>query len=324
MHLLKSLVVFFLFGFLFSCGIFDSTNSENLVAFQATNNLGRQIYTVNFGSPKISLHQITNNDHQNIEPLFSYGKKYLLYSELQNAISNNNAQWIYDFDRKTSNLLEVIDFQYPIVYAKKKIWHPSNDKIYLGLIPGPWSAYDIYEYTFNTKIMKSLTHDWQEVYKPLGFLHPDTMIIYFGDNNENPGRYKMDLYGNIYDKINNPYFERKIVGGVVKSGPRTYHYSMVLETFLIAMITEEAEGCKIIATNLDGSYYEEFTNGDYDDDYPVFGPDNDYIIFERKPVNDHRRENSSIVYMPVAGGPVKVLVDENTFSNLSGFSHPVF
>lgn len=324
MTVLKYFIIVIMISIVTSCGVNDSKNDENLVAFHAYNDLGRQIFTINFDDPANSLVQITNNDHQNVEPLFSHDKKYNLYSDNKLAEHNNYAQWIYDFSEKGSHLLEVVDFPYTIAYGRIKIWNPGDSKIYFGDIPGAWAAYDIYEYALDSKIMKSLTQDFQEVYWPVGFLDPDTMIIYFGDQNVDPGLYKMDLSGNVLDKIENPYFQRKIINGVVKSGPRTYYYSSELKKFLISMIVEDSDGYKIIATDLSGSYYEEFTDGNYLDDFPVYGPDNNFIIFMRKPIGDHLNEHSKIMYFDLSDGTSKVLIDEDMFPNLYGFTCPTF
>ena len=318
-------ILLFFFASILSCGLLESSNNENLIAFHAYNSLGSQIYTINFDAPKNSLKNITNNDHSNTEPVFSNGKERLVFSDRTLWLNANFAQLMYNFSNNSIIQLSVVDNTLPLVYSHVKLWHPSNNSLYFDFFVGHTGATDVYSYKFDTKRIEGINLDPLITITPIGILHTDTLIVTAVDKTLNIyGVYRMDLEGNIHRKFNNPHFDRPFVDGRVLYGPYRFHYSMELSQFLLAIRKENERGFRIAATNIDGSYYEEFTSGEYIDDFPVFGPNNEFIIFSRRDIDDYIDENSKLMYINISDRTEHILIDKNMYPNLYGFNHPTF
>ena len=100
----------------------------------------------------------------------------------------------------------------------------------------------------------------------------DTLIVFSNITEETGqpyGFYFMDFQGNYLARINNPYIGYR----------RQWNNDIGL--FVFYENDTVNVGRKIGVTNLDGSYYHIYTSGNYFDDFPCWGPDGNYILFNR-------------------------------------------
>ena len=84
--------------------------------------------------------------------------------------------------------------------------------------------------------------------------------------------------------------------------------------FVYAQSDSTIPGYKISVTNLDGSYYRSYTSGEYIDDYPVWGPEGKYILFNRG--------LKRIMIIDVKTGEVSYFLKQGDIPGSLGFRYP--
>ena len=90
----------------------------------------------------------------------------------------------------------------------------------------------------------------------------------------------------------------------------------------MAYFDSTMDGWKIAVTNLDGTYYEEFTNGDYLDENPCWGPGDNIILFDRRDPGDYSGSNSKVMALDINSGEVWELVEPAVLNGASTLSLP--
>ncbi len=109
------------------------------------------------------------------------------------------------------------------------------------------------------------TFDYTEY--PVGFTGQDTLIVFSDDTmstQQPPGFYYMDSSGNYLGRIDNQHFEF-IKGDQYSYKKAAWRPDWNEELGLVVYSQKDTtfQGTKIAVTNLDGTYYETFTSGQY-------------------------------------------------------------
>lgn len=84
------------------------------------------------------------------------------------------------------------------------------------------------------------------------------------------------------------------------------------------------QGNKIAVTDFTGNYYKEYTNGDFVDDHPKWGPDGKTILFDRRALNDHSITGYKIMKINTETGEVTEFINPNVISGAISLLYPEF
>jgi Tol biopolymer transport system component len=112
------------------------------------------------------------------------------------------------------------------------------------------------------------------------------------------------------------------------SGSWSKHFDWNKELKLLVYLEHSREpyytGYRISVTNLDGTYYKNYTIGDYQDLHPVWGPDGKTIIFNRKIIGDDIDVSGKIMIIDCKTGMIREFITPDMIPNCLSLSYPDF
>ena len=323
---MRYLIFAFLFVLLTNCGLLDSSNDNSIVAFSAKNDSGIQIFTIDFSSPEISMKQFTNNDFRSTDPIFSHDKKYIIYSGNDDLALDNPTVMIINSNIGKSNRLTFSNGQDAVLVGRPFYYDPYQNRLIIG-INGHYIPPFIASYDFQTKTGNNITSGLNASTHAIGILPPDTILssaILYNESGWEYGVYKVNNDGELCGKLPNPHMKYINHDGIMiyhMGNTRYYHENGL---FLFDLLSPELEGRKIAVTNWDGTYFEILTTGDFNDIKPVYGPDQKYIIFERREDGDNNGDSSKLMYIKLSDKSINILIDSDMYPGYSMFSSPAF
>ncbi|KPK90331.1 hypothetical protein AMJ80_08540 [bacterium SM23_31] len=273
------------------------------------------IVLVDFYNPK-NYKIITDTTMIAVEPRFSNDKQKILFGDMIHYGYGSGPQFfLYNFEDEVFQPLFIKSRMGPT--GEKHIWNYDNSGFYFTKEPA-WGFQEVLFYSFlnnNVSVIKEANGPFC-VYV-IGLKGQDTLIV-FSNNTKDTGQpigyYLMDLEGNYLSRINNTNLELINVKGINKKAAYNPNWNNKLGLFVYAQSDSTIPGYKISVTNLDGSYFRSYTSGEYIDDYPVWGPEGKYILFNRG--------LKRIMIIDVATGEVSYFLKPGDIPGSLGFRYP--
>lgn len=141
----------------------------------------------------------------------------------------------------------------------------------------------------------------------------NTLIVFSNDSlvtGQPPGYYLMNTNGNYISRVNNPHLlGRSKSGKLLESYDLDCNSKLGLLVYGESFQSEYGIGSKISVTNLDGSYYINYTSGEYYDSEPAWGPEVKTILFERVPlIYASHFTHSKIMILNIETGEVREFI----------------
>ncbi|KPK90179.1 hypothetical protein AMJ80_08775 [bacterium SM23_31] len=314
---MKKLVILILFSYLIInfpvCGFITSPdydwtiddliqkNPQDLVVLVAvcsesysekgayTNKLVLVLVLVDYYNPN-NYKVIKNNSFWPSNLKFSHDKSKIIFCDETHYLADGGYQFfIYNVKDSTFRTFARGEGSPPLC-GIRPFWNHDGTGFYFTMWPPPFSL-STPGYFFDITIEKrsNIVNNksfWSAVY-PETLIDENTLIVFSNDSlvtGQPPGFYLMDTDGNYLSRVNNPHLL-----GRSKSGMLLEAYDLDWNSKLGLLVYGEAFqgayriGSKISVTNLDGTYYRNYTSGENYDSEPAWGPDGKTIIFERRP-----------------------------------------
>ena len=203
-------------------------------------------------------------------PRFSREKRKLIYGDVYNGLYDLGDEFVvYDIKDET--------FQHLLIRGELPVWDYDATGFFYTKEPSFGFSYIRY-YRIDDQHWETISgpeyppETGYAIVYPVGLKGQDTLIVFSNITEETgqpPGYYFMDFQGNYLSRIDNPYIGK------------SEQWNNDIGLFVFYEIDTVNGGRKIGVTNLDGSYYRIYTSGQYYDDFPCWGPEGNYILFNR-------------------------------------------
>jgi len=284
-------------------------DSGDWVAMTAVINDFQQIVLVDFNNPS-KYKFVTDDENQNLAPKFSHDRKQLVHEARRLGTVHDNGLQLVDV--ATGAITRILHDKDPRfnVAGRDVIWRPRSSAIYFGNSDSFGFTGDVMFFDFETQTVGRLTSTADYSEWPFGFKGADTLIVQSNDTSSTrqpPGFYFMDLNGNYLSRINNFHLETVNRNGVDLKAAFNPEWSDELQLFAYADVDSAYPGFRIAVTNLDGSYFQIYTNGDYFDDHPSWGPQGKTILFDRRKLSSYSTV-SKVMIVDLETGSVREFV----------------
>ena len=245
---------------------------------------------------------------QVVRPKFSPDKSKILFGDetlvIMDAgpplfIYNLVDSSIYNFGRPRLEPLTGIE----------TVWNLDNSSFYYSNLPA-WGFAYIYFYQLSPPSQYLVLVPERSAFVK-AMINPNTLLIlkeltFLED--EKPEFYLLNLLDNSLGKIDNPYLTYTVNGRMRAAS----HFDWNSESELLVY----SENGKISVTNLDGSYYRNYTQGNRDY-YPVWGPEGKTVLFQRG-----SELRGRIMVLNVETGEVREFVIPETIDNAIALRFP--
>ena len=284
----------------------------------------RQIYLVDYNHPT-NYKQITDNDHQNVEPTFSPDRSRLIYLDKTTGFVHGPQLVLYDVASDSATPLELPHENDPIPVGGKRpiVFSPDKAGLYFR-VGGSFSGDEIIYYDFTGQTIANLTQTRDPSEYVIGCKGPDTLIVFSNDTTATGqpwGFYFMNLKGEYLRRLDNPHLEFIWENGITRKGPRNLEWNDALRLFVFAESDTTYPGLKIAIMNLDGLSYHVYTSGTYWDDNPSWGPGGKVIFFDRRSLTDYSGPYT-VMYVDLQTGAVEELVKPGVIDGATELSFP--
>ncbi len=283
-----------------------------------------QIVLINYNN-SANYKLITNDQNSNFYPRFSPDRTKLVY--LKEHPENTAGRRIVLYSLFNGEYSELIDSTFPAIYVVGDIpvvWSPDGTKIYARFRSYFFSDDPVF-YDFANKKLQFLINTKFTSEYVVGFLGSDTLIVFSNDTSATHGPYGfylMDLNGNYISYIDNPHLELININGVNRKAAYNPDWNNKLGLFVYAAKEPDVPGFKIAITDLKGTVYKTYTSGEYIDDYPVWGPEDHIVFFERKDRNDYNGFKKRLMVLNLKTGEVREFVNPVFISNATALGYP--
>lgn len=295
LFLLPGVVVFFGCEFL---GIGDTDKQEvdfenpvyTNVFFEETHPNGapvQGIIAINYDNPKeFKLLASDTSAYNNLR--ISLDKEKLIYTDKYITGLGSTPQYgVYNTITKEKELLyEAIgtrDFSLTGHENSDIVWNKESDGFYFT---NPTQAFSgvqaIFYYDLENRKAKIVKEAQPHAIYPLDIISSDTLIVF---SNEFGALefYLMDLDGDYIKKVENPYIAGINESGVTQRGIFDLAWNDSLRLITAGYINgSEFDGFKIIVTDLNGTFFNEFTNGIHLNTKPMWTKDGNIIFTEQR------------------------------------------
>jgi len=250
---------------------------------------------------------------------FSHDKSKIIFAdahELHTAMDLGYQFFIYDVKDSTFQTFGEFEGGHFPLCGIIPFWNHDGTGFYFTTYPPPFSSstsvlfFDItIEEGWNIVNNQS---GWATVY-PSALIDANTLIVSSNDSiltGQPPGFYLMNTNGNYLSRINNPHLlGRSNSGRLIKATDIEWNEKLGILVYAEPFQAESRIGRKISVTNLDGSYYRNYTTGEYHDSEPAWGPGDKTILFERTPlIHAHEYTYSKIMILNVETGEVREFI----------------
>ena len=302
-------------------------NPADWIAATARIQRFQQIVLINYDNPSV-FKIITDNDHQNKEPVFSNDKTMLIYQDSHTGFAHEGQLILYNLKNgKTKPLMFDVQRNYPLT-GEGVVWSPDDDAIYYHITEDIVGAAhtDIFCYDLKTETVRRLTKTFWYSEWPVGFKGLDTLIVVSTDTavtKQPMGFYFMDLNANYLSRINNPHLELVNRSGINLKAAYHPEWNDELDLLVYAQVDSAFPGIQIAVTNLDGTFYKTYsTGGSFIDDYPCWGPNGKSILFQRSNATDYGQEYARVMLLNLDTETDKELIFPYRINKASSLSYP--
>lgn len=277
----------------------DKNSTENLVAFSATfsdssdGTLFHQLIVADFNDPE-NFEVLNNEKLVRLGPVFSGDKSKILFGVPGLA---DGGYKIESYDLLTNQFDPLIvvnhdEFTDPRpLYGADIVFNHEGTGFYYNKTY--WSQ-GVYFYSFADSSSRTLR---RSVY-PVAQIDNETLLV-FGDSTTDDqsldlGFYLIDTNGDYLEKINNAHLETRTNNNIITRSVQNLDHNPSTNLLVFSYSDSTLSGSKIVVTDLTGDYYKEYTQGNYFDDHPKWGPAGK-IIFERRFLIDQRNTGYKIM-----------------------------
>jgi len=263
---------------------------------------------------------------------FTHDKSKIIFGDahtLHTAEDLGYQFFIYDVKDSTFQTFGEFEGGHFPLCGIKPFWNHDGTGFYFTTYPPPFSFsksvlfFDItMEKGWNIVNSKS----WWSAVSPEALIDENTLIVFSNDSlvtGQPPGFYLMDINGNYLSRVNNPHLLGRSKSGMLIRA-RCIDWNNRLKLLLYAEAIQTIHiTYKISVTNLDGTYYRNYTSGEYDDLYPVWGPDVKTIIFERTPlIHANEYTHRKIMILNVETGEVRDFISPSCINGAISLRFP--
>jgi len=276
---------------------------------------------------------ITKNNHASIQPRFAPDKQRLIFGDRTTGAVHAPQLVLCDIAADTLIPLYLPDLlpdgrRVPLGAPTEHIvWNSAGTGFYFT---NPQSSFSLrQDVLFYDLTRQEITriHDGNgySTY-PIGLKGADTLIVF---SNEAPatghptGFYFMDVAGNYLARIQNPHLELINRNGINKKVAYHPRWSDDHQLLVMAYHDSTFVGYKIVVANLDGSYYREYTSGEYIDDFPEWGPAGT-VVFDRVSRGWDPWTAHQVMRLNLETGAVYEFVDPAVIDGAVGLRFPAY
>jgi Tol biopolymer transport system component len=130
------------------------------------------------------------------------------------------------------------------------------------------------------------------------------------------------LKGNYLSRIDNPHLDLINRDGINLKAVYNPDWSDEKGMFVCAASDSDHAGYRIAITNLDGSFYRIYTDGDFIDDNPAWGPEGQKVLFARSAITDYNRFGARIMILDINTGQIDNLVETSSIGGATASLEP--
>ncbi|MDD5766130.1 MAG: hypothetical protein PHW79_07810 [Candidatus Marinimicrobia bacterium] len=285
------LVGLFVIYALFNCSNITDTiglDENNLVAFSA-------IYLTDSSyTGRIVITDYDNTENYKIvsppglmarDAVFSRTKNKLLFG-LDGIIEHGYQFAIYDNQSDEMEKLYTNNDGDKIPLAGiMPIWDYDDKGFYFSQHNTYSTAMGIYYYDLATKMSTIIYNPKDASVYVIGLKSQDTLIVfsnkYFLASGDSNCFFFISKTGEYLSQINNPHLVLINKNGITQKGAYYLRWNELNQQFVYSAINSDQEGFAISITNIDGSFYKQYTSTKFDT-RPIWGPGNSIIFFNRQ------------------------------------------
>ncbi len=270
---------------------------------------------------------LTDDSFRVSYPKYSPDKNRILFGDNNRyATEAGPLLVIYDIETRSCNLIE---YNYSTgfgLYGSGHIWNNDGTGFFYYDVMAVIVIFSTHYYDLTTssdELVKRGKGSFGEV-TPRAVISSDTLMVFSNDSvttGQPPGFYFLDESYNYAKRINNPHLIGYNKNGYLREA-LGLDYDRESGLIVYSEHHTDTIGEKISVTNLDGSYYRNYTSGDFNDLNPVWGYKSETILFMRNPVGPSRHRDSRIMILDVKSGRVREFVSPSVINGAAGLRSP--
>jgi|TARA_R110001599_G_scaffold1889_4_gene9924 Tol biopolymer transport system component len=275
------------------------------------------IIAINYDNPKefkLLLSDSSTYYNLNLSP---DGEK-LLYSDVYAGSGTSPIYGVYNIDTKKKTLLD--DEGWPVFGHESldPVWDTNSAGFYFT---NPVQAFSIDQsvlyYNLETKKGRLIKESYPHAIAPLGLLGTDSLFVYSNEYDSLP-YYRMSTEGEYGKVINNPYLEFITENGLWQKGVIDFDWNDSLKLITASYLNQaEFDKFKIIVTDLEGTFFKEFTSGVYFNRNPTWTKDGNIIFTEQRDLYDTQID-SELKIIDLETGEIRPFFSKREYPEITG------
>lgn len=292
-------------------------DKENLIAFSAIyytdNDYSGRIVIMDYKNPT-NYKIITHPGLKALEPIFSHNKEKILFG--LDGISEHGYQFaVYDINTSEMEKLYAnnISDGLPLV-GTNPVWDLNNEGFYFTQHHTYSIAMGIYYYDLTTEELTELYNPQDASIYAVGIKAPDTLIVfsnkYYLASKDSNCFFFMSKSGEYISQITNPHLVLINENGVTKKGAYDIYWNHQIKQFVYSAINTDQIGYAISATDIEGTFYKQYTNSNYDT-RPIWGPNNSILYFNRQP---DLMQKKQLYFINTISGSINQFIDPSVIN----------
>lgn len=298
------------------------------VFFEKTHENGapvQGIIAINYDNPKeFKLLASDTSAYNNLR--ISPDKEKLIYTDKYITGLGSAPQYgVYNTITKKKELLyEAIgtrDFSLTGHESIDIVWNKESNGFYFTNPDQPYSSVQsIFYYDLETRKAKIIKQSPPHGIFPLSLISKDTLLVYSTEF-DTLAYYRTDLNGDYINLIKNPNLNIVIEDNLDKKGFLDENYNDSLGLITASYLnTEEFKGYKIIVTDLEGTFFKEFTKGIFLNRNPMWTKDGNIIFTEQRDIFDGQIE-SELKLIDLETGDINPFFSKREYPEITGIGN---
>lgn len=285
----------------------------------------QRIVLVDFEDPS-NYKVVTRSDDAYVQARFSPGKARLLFRDETVQFEDAGEPFIvYDLER--NDLQPIFSSGTDLIVGRGAVWNAEGTGFYFRRT-SPFIPPSVFFHRLGSGEVGQI----QFKAFPVALKGQDSIIVFSNTKKGVPpgalsGKYEPFYFlspeGYYLAHIDNPHlefiYERR---GVAEKAAYSLAWNDKRKLLAFAYSNSAFPGYKIAVTNLDGSYYREYTTGNYIDDHPRWGPDGEFILFDRRGIQDYEYTDYRTMLLNLETGQVREFVEPEVIDGAVALRFP--
>ena len=198
------------------------------------------------------------------------------------------------------------------------VWNKGSEGFYLTNPAQAFSAIQsIFYYDLGTRKVSIIKESRPHAIYPIDMISKDTLLVYSTEF-DTLAYYKMSLDGDYINFVKNQNLETIIEDNLGQRGFFDEEYNTSNNLITASYLNrKEFDGYKIIITNLTGTIFKEFTNGQFRNTNPTCTNDGN-IIFTEKSNRMYDQIESELKIIDLETGEIRPFFSKREYPEITG------